>query len=57
MLDIVRYKPDLREIVKKAVSDIDYLRYKETMHSLIAKDIEEVLSLIRELDENTETGS
>ena len=45
--DIVRYKPDLREVVKKAVSDINYLRYKDTMHSLIAKDIQGVLDLIR----------
>lgn len=43
LLDIIRYKPDLREAVKKAVSDINYLRYKETMHSLIAKDIKQVL--------------
>lgn len=49
VLDIVRYKPDLREVVKKAVSDIDYQRYKETMHSLLAKDIDAALSLIREL--------
>lgn len=47
---LLRYKPDLREVVRKAVSDIDYLRYKETMHSLLAKDIDTVLSLIREFD-------
>lgn len=51
VLDIVRYKPDLREVVKKAVSNIDYLQYKETMHSLLAKDIDIVLSLIKELDQ------
>lgn len=45
---VVRYKPDLREIVKRAVSSIDYMRYKETMHSLIAKDIEKVQNLISE---------
>lgn len=50
VIDIVRYKPDLREAVRKTVSDIDYLRYKETMHSLLAKDVNTVLSLIRELD-------
>jgi len=49
--DVVRYKPDLRGTVKKAVSDINYLRHKETMHSLIAKDIGEVLSLIKEVGE------
>lgn len=48
--DVVRYKPDLRETVKKAVSEINYLRYKDTMHGLIAKDISEVLSLIREVN-------
>lgn len=37
--DIVRYKPNLRETVKKAVTDINYLRYKDTKYSLIAKDI------------------
>lgn len=46
--DVVRHKPDLRETVKKAVSDICYLRYKDTMHSLIAKDVGEVLGLIRQ---------
>jgi|GEM_PF-728580 len=49
--DVVRYKSDLREIVKKAVSDINYLRYKDTMHSLIAKDIQVVLGLIKEVGE------
>ena len=49
--DVVRYKPDLRETVKKAVSNINYLRYKDTMHSLIAKDIQEVLGLIKEVGE------
>lgn len=47
--DVVRYKPDLRETVKAAVSHIDYTRYKESMHSLLAKDIQDVLSLIKEL--------
>lgn len=50
VVDIVGYKPDLREVVRKAVLDINYLRYKETMHSLLAKDVNTVLSLIRELD-------
>lgn len=49
--DIVRYKPDLRETVKKNVTAINYLRYKDTMHSLIAKDIQEVLRLIKEVSE------
>lgn len=44
--EIITYKPDLREIVKRAVSAINYLRYQETMHSLLAKDIEDVLCFI-----------
>lgn len=51
LLDIVRYKPDLIETVKKAVTDINYMQYKDTMHSLIAKDIQGVLSLIKEVGE------
>lgn len=47
--EVVRYKPELREIVNKAVSNINYMRYKETMHSLIAKDIKMILDLIKEL--------
>ena len=39
------------ETVKRAVSDINYLRYKDTMHSLIAKDVKNVLSLIRDFSE------
>lgn len=48
--DVVKYKPDLRDVVELAVSDINYLRYKDTMHSLIAKDIEHVLILIQNLE-------
>ena len=51
LADVVRYKPDLRETVKKAVSDINYLRYKDTMHSVITKDMQEVLNLIKEMRE------
>ena len=49
LADVVRFKPDLRETVRSAVSDINYLRYKDTMHSLIAKDIQELLELIETL--------
>jgi hypothetical protein len=48
--DIIRYKPDLREIVKNAVYDINYMRYKDTMHSLIARDIQGVLHVIEEIE-------
>lgn len=49
--DVARYKPDLRKIVKKAAADINYLRFKDTMHSLIAADIEKLLTLIGEFGE------
>lgn len=49
--ELIKYKPDLREIVKRSVSDINYLRYKDTMHSLIAGDMRKVLQLI---DQNIE---
>lgn len=49
--DVVRYKPELREIVKEAVSGINYLRYKNTMHSLLMKDIQGILELIKEVGE------
>ena len=40
---VVRYKGELCDIVFAAASKIDYLRYKDTMHSLIASDIKELL--------------
>ena len=50
LADVVRFKPDLRETVRSAVSNINYLRYKDTMHSLIAKDIQELLLMIQALE-------
>ena len=50
LADVVRFKPDLRETVRSAVSNINYLRYKDTMHSLIAKDIQELLFMIQALE-------
>lgn len=44
--DIVLYKKKLREQIKQQVLEIDYLRYKDTMHSLIAKDIDSLLKTI-----------
>lgn len=49
--DVVKYKPDLREVVCNAVSNINYLKYKETMNSLISKDIQQLLSLARGANE------
>lgn len=41
--DIIKYKPDLHETIKKAVESINYKRYKESMQGLIEKDIKVVL--------------
>lgn len=42
--DVVLYKTELQGIIKERALAIHYLRYKDTMHSLIAKDIENLLS-------------
>ena len=44
--DVVIYKKELRDIIKEKVLKIDYLRYNESMHSLIFKDMENLISLI-----------
>lgn len=44
--EIIPYKKELGVIIEKKVSAIDYLRFKDTMHSLIANDIQKVLEAI-----------
>lgn len=44
--DLVLYKEELRDLVKECVLAIDYYKYKDTMHSLIAKDIKSLLNVI-----------
>ncbi|MCP1100954.1 hypothetical protein M2454_000172 [Aequitasia blattaphilus] len=46
--DLVLYKEELRDIVKEKVLAIDYYKYKDTMHSLIAKDIDSLLEAMLE---------
>jgi len=41
--EVVLYKSELVDIIKDRVLAIDYYKYKETMHSLIAKDIGELV--------------
>lgn len=43
---LVPYKKELINTVKEKVASIDYLRYRDTMHSLIAKDIQCLQSTI-----------
>lgn len=44
--DVILYKKELRDIIKDRVLAIDYLRYKDTMHGLIAKDIQNLLDVM-----------
>lgn len=46
--DLVVYKKELADKVKERALATDYLRYKDTMHSLIAKDIQKLLGTIEE---------
>lgn len=42
--DVVHHKKELIEIIREKVTQIDYLRYKDTMHGLISKDIQNLLN-------------
>lgn len=44
--DIVIYKSKFNSKIKKALLELDYLKFKDTMHSLIEKDITEVINLM-----------
>ncbi|MCP1109856.1 hypothetical protein [Ohessyouella blattaphilus] len=46
--DVIPYKESLCEKIRHRVFEIDYLRYKDTMHSLIEKDIEALLKVMEE---------
>lgn len=46
--EVVGFKPSLRETVFRAALDIDIARYKDTMHSLLNKDIRELLAAGKE---------
>lgn len=46
--DVIKYKPELRDSIYRAVSKINYMKYKDTMHSLIKKDIQKLLNVVGE---------
>ncbi|MBA4700557.1 MAG: hypothetical protein H2212_14130 [Ruminococcus sp.] len=46
--ELVLYKKELNKLVKERALAIDYYRYKDTMHSLISKDIEALLAVMKE---------
>lgn len=43
------YKPNLKHTIKEKLLNINYLNYKESMQSLIFKDVEKILILINEI--------
>lgn len=45
---VVPYKRELNNLIKEKILAIDYYQYKDTMHSLIAKDIKELIDVIEE---------
>lgn len=44
--DIARYKPNLREAIRKTALNIDFLKWKDTMQPLIYKDIQSLLAVM-----------
>ena len=44
--DIITYKPELNTIINNKLVNLHYLKYNDTMHSIIKKDIEVLLDLI-----------
>ena len=46
--EIIIYKPNLKYTIKEKLLKINYLNYKDSMQSLIFKDVEKILSLIDE---------
>ena len=44
--DIVRYKKGLHSKIRDKVLSLDYLRFRDTMHSLILKDIRSLLQVM-----------
>ncbi|WP_312279031.1 hypothetical protein [Oscillibacter sp.] len=44
--DIVRYKKALHSKIRDKMLSLDYLRFKDTMHSLIEQDIQSLLQVM-----------
>ena len=42
--DVARYKKGLHEVIRRHVEAIDVYRYQDTMHSLLQKDIHDLLA-------------
>lgn len=46
--NIIKYKKELKDKIKEKLLNINYLKYNDSMQSLIFKDIEELLNIINE---------
>jgi len=44
--NIIRYKNELIPIIKRRLLEVNYLKYNDSMQSLIFKDVEKILDLI-----------
>lgn len=51
--EIVEYKESLNNKIKEKLLKINYLNYKDSMQSLIFKDVEKILMLINEREGKT----
>ncbi len=45
--NIVKYKKELIPVIKERLLKINYLKYEDSMQSLIFKDVEKILNLIK----------
>lgn len=46
--EVVRYKPELWEPIGKAVGSVDVYRYKDSMRSLLEKDMQALLAQMKQ---------
>ena len=44
--EVILYRPDMSNIIKKTISKIDLSIYKDSMRSLIKKDIDELMKIV-----------
>ena len=45
--NIIKYKKELISIIKERLLKVNYLKYEDSMQSLIFKDVEKILDLIK----------
>ena len=44
--EVVFFKPELSELIKKEITNINISKYKESMSPLIQKDVNDLLKMI-----------